>query len=329
MGVQIDRKRAAELGVSVVDIASALHLMVGGAKVTNFNENGEQYEVHIRAAKSSRSDADVIKEITVPSSTQPGGSVSLEQVVRFTQGTGPSQIYRLNRQRQLTLMANILPGASQATVQEKMTEIVKKLNLPSGYTHGVSGNSREQVKAFGAFMAAFALSLIFMYLILAAQFESWVHPITIMIALPLTVPFALLSILVFKISLNIFSMLGILVLFGVVKKNGILQVDHTNQLRAKGMNRYDAIIAANRDRLRPILMTTFAFVIGMLPLVWSSGTGAATNRNIGYVVIGGQTFSLLLTLLATPVFYSIFDDMKNFALGKRMMSGIGRIFRKG
>lgn len=329
LGVQIDRKRAAELGVSVVDIASALHLMVGGAKVTNFNENGEQYEVHIRAAKSSRSDADVIKEITVPSSTQPGGSVSLEQVVRFTQGTGPSQIYRLNRQRQLTLMANILPGASQATVQEKMTEIVKKLNLPSGYTHGVSGNSREQVKAFGAFMAAFALSLIFMYLILAAQFESWVHPITIMIALPLTVPFALLSILVFKISLNIFSMLGILVLFGVVKKNGILQVDHTNQLRAKGMNRYDAIIAANRDRLRPILMTTFAFVIGMLPLVWSSGTGAATNRNIGYVVIGGQTFSLLLTLLATPVFYSIFDDMKNFALGKRMMSGIGRIFRKG
>ncbi len=329
LGVQIDRKRAAELGVSVMDIANALHLMVGGAKVTNFNENGEQYEVHIRAAKPNRSDADVIKEITVPSSAQPGGSVPLSQVVRFAQGTGPSQIYRLNRQRQLTLMANILPGASQATVQEKMTEIVKRLNLPPGYTYGVSGNSREQVKAFGAFMAAFALSLIFMYLILAAQFESWVHPITIMIALPLTVPFALLSILVFKISLNIFSMLGILVLFGVVKKNGILQVDHTNQLRAKGMNRYDAIIAANRDRLRPILMTTFAFVIGMLPLVWSSGTGAATNRNIGYVVIGGQTFSLLLTLLATPVFYSIFDDMKNFAIGKRIAAGIGRVFRRG
>jgi len=328
LGVQIDRKRAAELGVSVMDIANALHLMVGGAKVTNFNENGEQYEVHIRADKPYRNDADVIKEITVPSMSQPGGSVPLSQVVSFTQGTGPSQIYRLNRQRQLTLMANIAPGASQSTVQEKMTNIVKNLNLPSNYTHGVSGNSREQVKAFGAFLAAFALSLIFMYLILAAQFESWVHPVTIMIALPLTVPFALLSILVFKISLNIFSMLGILVLFGVVKKNGILQVDHTNQLRAKGMNRYDAIIAANRDRLRPILMTTFAFVIGMLPLVWSSGTGAATNRNIGYVVIGGQTFSLLLTLLATPVFYSIFDDMQEFALGKRIVRALGKLFKR-
>lgn len=331
LGVEIDRSRATELGVSVSDIANTLRLMVGGAKVTNYNENGEQYEVHVRADKPFRTNADVIKDITVPSTNQMGGSVPLDQVVKFVPGTGPSQIYRLNRQRQVTLMANVLPGASQAAVQDKMEEIVRKLNLPPGFTHGVSGNSREQVKAFGAFLSAFMLSLVFMYLILAAQFESWVHPITILIALPLTVPFALLAILVFKISLNIFSMLGILVLFGVVKKNGILQVDHTNQLRARGMNRYDAIIAANRDRLRPILMTTFAFVVGMVPLVFSNGTGAATNRNIGYTVIGGQTFSLLLTLLATPVFYSLFDDIITSPFWGKLKDAIGKAtgrFRK-
>jgi len=307
LGVIIDRPRAADLGVSVIDTATALRVLVDGEKVSSYEEKGEQYDVRVRAEPQYRADTTGLEMLTLPSTRL--GQVPLRSVVELRRGAGPATINHLNRQRVVTLLSNVQPGFSDAAIADAVARIIKEENLPAEYIAEPTGQTREMGRVFASFGAAIGLSFIFMYLVLAAQFNSWVHPITILLSLPLTLPFAVLSVVVFKQSLDIFSGLGILVLFGVVKKNAILQIDHTNQLREHGMPRYEAIIEANRDRLRPILMTTLAFVAGMLPLVLSRGIGAGNNQATGGVVVGGQTLSLLLTLLATPVAYTFFDDI--------------------
>ena len=312
MSVYLDRPKASDLGVSVADAADALRLLVAGDQVTTFNDAGEQYEVHLRAQEENRSTQAALAALPVPSSRL--GIVSLDNIATFASGDSPATINRMGRQRQVTLTANLLPGVSQGTAQEQIAAAAREVNFGPEYRADFAGRSRELNRTATAFLTAIGLSFIFMYLILAAQFESWLHPVTILLSLPLTLPFALLSLIIFQQSLNIFSGLGLLVLFGVVKKNSILQIDHANQLRDSGMNTHDAVIQASRDRLRPILMTTLAFVAGMVPLVVSNGVGSATNHAIGWVVIGGQTMVLLVTLVVTPVAYSLFDDAQRFGV---------------
>jgi HAE1 family hydrophobic/amphiphilic exporter-1 len=314
--VEIDRQRAADLGVRVNDIAQALNTMVAGQVVSSFPSGGEEYDVRLRADMRFRTSAEGLRQLTV-FSTNTRGWVPLDQVVRIKSGDAPSSIGRLDRQRQVTLSANVLPGGSQQKIISELNQFAEDLHMEPGYRAELLGTSKELGRAGYYFMLAIALTFIFMYIVLAAQFESFLHPFTILLTLPLAVPFGILSLLMFGQSVNIMSGLGLLLLFGIVKKNAILQIDHTNGLRTTGMNRYDAIIQANRDRLRPILMTTTALVAGMLPLVLSNGEGSASNRSIGVLVVGGQTLCLLLTLLAVPVFYSLFDDMKQLPMFRR------------
>jgi HAE1 family hydrophobic/amphiphilic exporter-1 len=320
VSVYLDRPKAADLGVSVSDAAEAIRLLVAGDQVTTFNDGGEQYEVHLRAEEINRSTTEAIAGLPVPSSRL--GIVSLDNIASFTRGDSPATINRMGRQRQVTLNANMLPGTSQGTAQEQIAAAAAELNFGPEYRADFAGRSRELNRTATAFLTAISLSFIFMYLILAAQFESWLHPVTILLSLPLTLPFALLSLIIFQQSLNIFSGLGLLVLFGVVKKNSILQIDHANQLKEAGMNTHAAVVQASRDRLRPILMTTLAFVAGMVPLVVSQGVGAATNHAIGWVVIGGQTMVLLVTLVVTPVAYSLFDELQHQHVFRRAWNAI-------
>ncbi len=312
--VSIDRDRAADLGVSVADIADTLRMLVAGVKASSFAEHGEEYDIRLRADAAYRRDVSGIALMTVPSRKY--GTVPLTSVVSTAEGTGPSQVNRLGRQRQVTFMANVAPGFGESDVVKVIKDAFAKQHASAEYRIVPTGRSKSSSELGAGFALAFGLSFVFMYLILAAQFESWLYPVIILISLPLTVPFALLSLILFKQGLNLMSALGLLVLFGVVKKNSILQIDHTNKLRALGRTRIEAILEANRDRLRPILMTTMAFVAGMIPLALSRGIGSGNNRNISGIVIGGQTLSLLLTLLAVPVVYSLFDDVREW-LGRR------------
>jgi hydrophobic/amphiphilic exporter-1 (mainly G- bacteria), HAE1 family len=308
--IYVDRDRAADLGVDTTDIATSLRIMVGGDdRVTRYRDDttNEDYDVQLRLDKQYRSDPDTISRLYLPA--RDGRLVRLDNVVRIEEGVAPSRIERLDRQRNVRLFAGVAPGYALGDRVTALRQDLAGMSLGRAYSVAVLGRGREMERTFTEFALAFLLSIAFMYMILASQFESLIDPLTILVSLPLSVPFALFSLWVTSDTLNLYSALGILVLFGIVKKNSILQIDHMNNLRrAHGLSRDEAVIQGNRDRLRPILMTTFALVAGMLPLALGTGPGAEERRSIAIVVIGGQTLSLLLTLLATPVFYTLFED---------------------
>lgn len=325
--VQIDRHRAADLRVETEQIATALRLMVGGDdEVSRFHDPlvDEDYDVTLRLTAGYRDHAETISRLYVPRSSATavsgtgaapqvglapgGGLVRLDNLVQIVPAQTPSRIDRSDRQREVRVRGQVVPGYGQADRIAALRQTFTEMNLPPAYSSAVSGRAREFEKTFVEFLWVFLLSVIFMYMILASQFESVIHPLTILLSLPLSVPFAMLSLWYTGNTLNLYSALGMLVLFGVVKKNAILQIDHINNLRAHGMERLAAIMQGNRDRLRPILMTTFTLVAGMLPLALGTGPGAEERRAIAVVVIGGQLLALLLTLLITPVAYSLFED---------------------
>ncbi len=313
--VRIDRERAGDLRVDTEQIATALRLMVGGdTEVSRFRDpsSNEDYYVQLRLSEKDRGDLGTISRLFVSrqgGETGPARLVRMDNLVQIAPGFTASRIDRSDRQREVRLRAVVLPGVGPADRIAALRGAVAEMRLPAAYSTAISGRARELERTFTEFLWVFLLSVIFMYMILAAQFESLIHPLTILLSLPLSVPFALLSLWYTGNTLNLYSALGSLVLFGVVKKNAILQLDHMNSLRAEGMSRAEAIMVGNRDRLRPILMTTLALVAGMLPLWAGTGPGAEERRAIAVVVVGGQTLSLLLTLLVTPVAYSIFEDL--------------------
>jgi HAE1 family hydrophobic/amphiphilic exporter-1 len=319
--ITINRDKAADLNVNVGSIANAMRVLVGGDdQVSTYREGDDRYDVMLRAQPQYRNSPAALDRLFVPSSTL--GNVKLSNVASLEEAIGPSQIERYNRQRQVMILANIAQGYSLSEVLQVLDREVAALNMPAGYAAGLTGRSREFERAGVSYAIALLLSILFMYMILAAQFESFVDPITILLSLPLSIPFALLSLLIANENFSIvYSSLGILMLFGIVKKNSILQIDHINNLRRhEGMPRAEAIIAGCQDRLRPILMTTASLVAGMLPLALGGGPGSGSRRTVAIVVIGGQTLCLLLSLLITPVAYSLFDDMANSSLWKRLTS---------
>jgi HAE1 family hydrophobic/amphiphilic exporter-1 len=327
--IHVDRERAADLGVDTTDVATSLRIMVGGdERVTRYLDEttNEDYDVQLRLDRQYRSDPDTISRLYVPSPS--GGLVRLDNVVRIESGVAASRIERLDRQRNVRIFAGVGPGYALGDRLVALRKALAELGLPPAYSVTVLGRGREMERTFAEFAFAFLLSIAFMYMILAAQFESLVDPLTILISLPLSVPFALFSLWVTADTLNLYSALGILVLFGIVKKNSILQIDHMNTLRREhGLSRDEAVMQGNRDRLRPILMTTFTLVAGMLPLALGTGPGAEERRSIAIVVIGGQTLSLLLTLVATPVFYTLFEDAmasRRWKAAVARLSPIGR-----
>jgi len=323
--VAVDRRRAADLGVRMATVGGTLRLAVAGDdRISFFKEGQEQYPVKIRVLETQRRDAEEIGRLTVPGAT---GPVRIDNIARVERGLGPSQLQRSNRQFTVMLSSDIAPGHPLDEASNDVRRIFQSLNMPPEMSFKLQGQSKILDETTDNLIVAIGLAMIFVYMVLASQFESFVQPIVIMLVLPISVPFALFTLWITGRTLNLWSALGMLLLLGIVKKNSILQVDYANTLRATGMGLRPAIVEACRTRLRPILMTTFAIIAGLIPTALGIGIGGTGRAAIAVTIIGGQALCLLLTLLLVPVAYVKFDALEHVALNTWWKRWIGRAKR--
>ena len=307
--VKVDRQRAADIGVRMTDISDAVRLFYSGEdEITRFKEGSEQYPVTMQLLPEQRDNPDVLARMMVPSSKL--GQVRLENVATIQRGAGPATLQRYNREFQVGVYANVAAGYPLDLAAAHTVQAIKDVGLPAGYSYVFSGQVKVLEETTWNLLLAMLLASIFMYMVLAAQFESFSYPFIIMLTLPLSVPFALLSLWMTGRALSLWSALGMFLLLGIVKKNGILQVDYTNRLRATGMPLREAILEANRVRLCPILMTTLSIIAGLIPVAIGIGAGSEQRASIAVTIIGGQTLCLLLTLLVVPVAYSYLAELE-------------------
>jgi multidrug efflux pump len=305
--INVDRPKASELGVSVDDIASTLNLALSNRRLGYFTKEGKQYSVLGQVVRSDRDDPSDLKSIYVRNNR--GEMISLDNLVTMTEATSPSNIYHFNRFKSATISSGLAPGKTVGDGIAEMNRIAKTL-LDETFVTSLSGSSRDYQESSSNIGFAFFLALGLIFLILAAQFESFIDPFIIMITVPLALAGALLSLWVFNQTLNIFSEIGMIMLIGLVTKNGILIVEFANQNRLKGMAKMDAAIYAATMRLRPILMTSLAMSLGALPIALSLGAAATSRIPLGIVIVGGIIFSLILTLFVIPAMYSYMSTPK-------------------
>ena len=301
LDIAIDRDRASQLGVSVTDIGGTLETFLGGKAISEFKRGTKQYDVIAQLKPTDRSTPDAISEIYLRGN---GGLVQLANVVKVQETVAPKELNHYNRQRSATITANLVPGVSLGKALDDLDRI-SSTKLPAGVKRELAGQSKEFRESSGSLYFLFLLAVVFIYLVLAAQFESFIHPLTILLSVPLAVVGAIISLFVFGQSMNIFSQIGLIMLIGLVTKNSILIVEYANQLRARGLEVTEAVVEASKIRLRPILMTSFATIFGVLPIAIGLGAGAESRRPLGIAVVGGLLFSTFLTLLLVPVVYRL------------------------
>jgi multidrug efflux pump subunit AcrB len=299
--VQINRLKATQLGVSVQDISQTLQLAYSNLRFGYFTRDGKQYQVMGQVSKPNRDDPADLKNLYVRARS--GELVSIDNLVTIEESTTPPTLYRFNRFKSATISAGLAPGKTVGDGIKAMEQIASE-QLDETFTTSLSGVSRDFAESSGNTAFAFLLALALIYLVLAAQFESFVDPFTIMLTVPLAICGALISLWVFGQTLNIFSQIGMIMLIGLVTKNGILIVEFANKKREEGLSKMEAVLEASRLRLRPILMTSLAMALGCLPIALSLGAASTSRKPLGIVIVGGVIFSLVLTLFVIPAMYT-------------------------